>query len=276
MAEDNEINQVIAAEIVRRAGFDCDVVSDGSEALKLTVQQRYDLVLMDCQMPRLDGFAATQSIRERERELADASSVSRHLPIVALTANAVKGDRERCLNAGMDGYVSKPIDPSELIDLINALLEEYDGVPPPAEASPSDVLPNVNSALPPNEAETPPVDLPALLRRCLGDRKMCCELLTMVDRRLPDLLDAVRTSLDACDATALATTAHALKGVAANISASSLTELARHLETGISEGDLSSTAQVFPSLKHETARLLGALPRLKSEILGAARPVPAA
>ncbi len=115
LAEDNLVNQKVATRMLERAGYRVDVVANGKAAVEAVRQRHYDLVLMDCQMPELDGFAATRAIR------ASGGSES-FVPIVALTAHALKGDREACLAAGMDGYVAKPIDRAELLDVIEALL----------------------------------------------------------------------------------------------------------------------------------------------------------
>ena len=121
MAEDNDINQVVTTKVLAKAGFACDVVENGAQALEALSKSAYDLVLMDCQMPEMDGFEATRRFREHETTVATAS---RPLPIIALTANAMGGDRERCLDAGMTDYLSKPIDPFKLIDLIEQYLDE--------------------------------------------------------------------------------------------------------------------------------------------------------
>ncbi|MCW5769478.1 MAG: response regulator [Phycisphaeraceae bacterium] len=119
VAEDNEVNQIVVHEVLTKAGHVCDVAGDGKSAVEAVLSARYDLVLMDCQMPGMDGFEATRQIRQREA--VDASLG--HLPIIALTANAMKGDRESCLSVGMDGYASKPINPRELLRTIRAVLD---------------------------------------------------------------------------------------------------------------------------------------------------------
>lgn len=114
IAEDNLINQKVAVRILEREGYDCDVAGNGLEAVQALAQSRYDLVLMDCQMPEMDGFEATARIRA-----AEAEAGRKRIPIVALTANAAQGDREHCLACGMDGYISKPFEPHHLVDTIN-------------------------------------------------------------------------------------------------------------------------------------------------------------
>ncbi len=121
LAEDNEINQIVAFEILSRSGCQCDIANNGREALEAVKARRYDVVLMDCQMPQMDGFEATRAIRAWEAG-PPATPPATH-PIIALTANAIKGDRELCLEAGMDGYVTKPIQPTDLLATIAGLID---------------------------------------------------------------------------------------------------------------------------------------------------------
>jgi len=119
VAEDNRINQMYIVELLKHFGCTCYVVNNGDEALTALQEKSYSLVLMDCQMPEMDGFTASREIRRREA----VDGQSRRIPIVALTANALKGDRDRCLDAGMDDYLSKPLQATQL----QALLAKYLG-----------------------------------------------------------------------------------------------------------------------------------------------------
>jgi CheY-like chemotaxis protein len=116
LAEDNHVNQILAVRLLEKRGHHVVVAGDGREALEKLKTADFDLVLMDVQMPVMGGFEATAAVREMEK------GTGKHIPIVALTAHAVKGDRERCLAAGMDGYVGKPIHPEELFEQIEALI----------------------------------------------------------------------------------------------------------------------------------------------------------
>ncbi len=124
VAEDNEINQIVTTQVLSKVGFVCDLVVNGKEALEALVSKDYDLVLMDCQMPEMDGFEATRQYRSRESEAGGPDERAKPVPIIALTANAMRGDRERCLDAGMTDYLTKPIDPIKLLDLVQQYLDE--------------------------------------------------------------------------------------------------------------------------------------------------------
>ena len=121
LAEDNHINQVVAAETLRQHGYHCEIVTNGVAAVEAVIRSRFDLVLMDCQMPEMDGYEATRRIRalEAQGNLPHAPTGGR-LPIIALTANAVKATASRCLEAGMDDHVSKPINPKVLVKKIES------------------------------------------------------------------------------------------------------------------------------------------------------------
>ena len=134
LAEDNEINQIVAFEILARAGCQCDIANNGREALEAVKSRQYDVVLMDCQMPQMDGFEATRAIRTFE---AKAGAEKPRTPIIALTANAIKGDRELCLDAGMDSYVTKPINPPDLLGTIASIIGPRTGARRPWPIRPS-------------------------------------------------------------------------------------------------------------------------------------------
>ena len=135
LAEDNVINQKVAVRMLENLGYRADVVANGVEALEATARIAYSAVLMDCQMPEMDGFEATYAIREREALFAksdargDGRQHAHRLPIIAMTANSMKGDRERCLEAGMDEYISKPIKPKDLADVLGRLLSNHESSP---------------------------------------------------------------------------------------------------------------------------------------------------
>ena len=205
LVEDNPVNQRVASGLLTRRGHDVTVAQDGRDALARLEHDTFDVVLMDLQMPVMGGFEATAAIRLGERH------THRHVRIVAMTAHAMSGDRERCLAAGMDGYLSKPIDPATLF----AVVERRD------EGS--------------SQAETPGAapttfDEPGLRRRLSGDDELMAEVIRMFLHDVPVRLEAIRTAVTGGNAGALRQAAHALRGAAATMSAGALADAASSLE----------------------------------------------
>jgi PAS domain S-box-containing protein len=242
LAEDNEVNQLVASEILTRSGFECDVVGDGRRAVEAASQQQYDAILMDCQMPHMDGFQATAEIRSREKQQSGGGP-KRRVPIIALTANALKGDREQCLAAGMTDYLSKPLDPRLLVATLNKLL----GRSPSPAARASDAAPT------PQER---PMDLDALLVRCMGDAEFRGRLLAKFPDQVTGCLQKINEALSARDATSLARAAHGLKGTAANLSAPAVQRVAAEIEALGKAGSLSEAERLIETLRTEVDRCL--------------------
>jgi CheY-like chemotaxis protein len=199
LAEDNVVNQRVAVGLLTRRGHTVTVANDGLEVLTELDRQPFDVVLMDVQMPEMGGFEASQAIRAREAEKGG------HMPIIAMTAHAMAGDRERCLAAGMDGYLSKPIDPPALF----AAIEGERSV---------------------KESAPPPIDRPSLLARMGGDEELMRDVVQLFLTDCPERLAAIRAAIDRGDAVRLRGEAHTLKGAAASLSAAELAEAARALE----------------------------------------------
>jgi PAS domain S-box-containing protein len=162
VAEDNRVNQIVASEVLAKHGYGCDIVGTGWEAVAAASTSAYDLVLMDCSMPEMDGFEATRQIRQGEQD--DPAKPPRHMPIIALTANAINGDRERCLQAGMDDYVSKPLDPNRLIKVIQALLAKSN----PQVQEPHQIDATTTASTVACDEATP-LAIDAMLERCMGN-----------------------------------------------------------------------------------------------------------
>ena len=242
LAEDNEVNQLVASEILTRSGFECDVVGDGRRAVEAASQQQYDAILMDCQMPHMDGFKATAEIRALEASQR-GTGPKRRVPIIALTANALKGDREQCIAAGMTDYISKPLDPRLLIATLNKLLGR----------DPAPAKPTIESK--PAVAEKP-MDLDALLVRCMGDAEFRGRLLARFPDQVTDCLQKINDALSAKDATGLARAAHGLKGTAANLSAPAVQRVAAEIESLGKAGSLSEAQRLIESLRTEVDRCL--------------------
>jgi CheY-like chemotaxis protein len=237
-AEDNVINQKLAVRLLGKQGHSVRLAGNGREALALLERETVDLVLMDVQMPEMGGFAATARIRERER------GTGRHLAIVALTAHAMKGDREECLAAGMDAYVSKPIQEKELL----RVLDEVALLLPPAPATEGDT------------ADVPgPLDVAAALEGVGGDREFLGELVGILLREYPVALAEMRTAVAAADAGPLCATAHKLKGNLGVFHAAEAVRLAQQLELMGKLGELHGAGDVLDELARELARVAAAL-----------------
>ncbi|HZY83851.1 MAG TPA: response regulator, partial [Gemmataceae bacterium] len=238
LAEDNAINQQLAVRILQKRGHEVVVAANGREALAALAEGRFDLVLMDLEMPEMGGFEATAAVRAREAE------TGAHVPVIALTAHAMKGDRERCLAAGMDGYVTKPILARELFGAIDAALA---GATPEAPA-PCEVAPAA-AVFDPAEA----------LRHVGDDRNLLRDLAGMFAAEAPKLLAQVRCAIEAKDGPRLQRAAHTLKGAVGTFGGRATFEVALRLETMGRDGDLAGAAEATQALEEAVARLQEAL-----------------
>ena len=217
---------------LQRMGIDPVVVVNGREAVTAAATVVYDLILMDCQMPELDGFDATQRIREREAQGAART------PIIALTANAMAGDRETCLAAGMDGYLAKPVSMTDLKAALDTWLPQEDAAGTVSPSTPATPISPAGWPLhPANLDET----VLMRLRKITPDAEGLVFLTELVDlfaEETPKLLVRMREALKADDATALRFAAHSLKGACANLGLRTLTAQARALEEQADAGRL--------------------------------------
>ena len=221
LAEDNDINQELAVDILTGLGLRVDIAQNGSEAVSLASHGAFDVVLMDCQMPVMDGFQATMEIR-RMPHLAS-------LPILAMTANAMVGDRERCLEAGMNEHISKPID----VNALTAMLARW--IKPPAERASADAVPD-QSAIDDSALRAAGVDIKAGLARLRGNTVQYTKLLTMFRERQAGVAADVRNAIGRGEEELARRLAHNLKGLAANIGADDLYHAAARLEAAIADG----------------------------------------
>jgi signal transduction histidine kinase/CheY-like chemotaxis protein/HPt (histidine-containing phosphotransfer) domain-containing protein len=244
IAEDNAVNQRLTSRILEKRGHTVALAENGQEALAALEREAFDLVLMDVQMPKMDGFKATLAIREKE------TATGRHLPIIAMTAHAMTGDRERCLRAGMDGYVSKPLNAHELLDTIEGLASG-------AVAQPE----SDTGAKPP---ERPPFDLDQALARVEGDMRLLKEMANLLLEDSPALMSEIRECIERADAERLRRAAHTLKGALSALSAQDAAAMAQRLEVLGRDGGVAQAAQAFVQLETEMSVLqdsLGALGR---------------
>lgn len=238
VADDNPSNRLLAARILEKRGHAVLQAGDGREALAVAEREPLDIVVMDAQMPEMDGLQATQQIRLREK------TTQTHLPIIALTASAMSGDRERCLAAGMDGYIAKPIDAQELLTLVETLGTE-------ARSSRGDGQrgPEAGGQF----------DFRAALARLEGDVEIFQEQVVFFLRDAPPLLAAVHDALTAREADRLRTAAHRLKGLAASFDAQGVSEPAFELEQRGLRGDWAGADAILQSLDEAMAELTTAL-----------------
>jgi CheY-like chemotaxis protein/HPt (histidine-containing phosphotransfer) domain-containing protein len=214
LAEDNVVNQKVAARVLEKEGFVVDVASDGRQAVDAWRRATYDLILMDCQMPQLDGYEATREIRREERE---TSSV-RRIPIIALTAHAMKGAADDCRRAGMDDYLTKPLDISRLQDVLDRFMGRADGEQAPAAAS-SAAAPSADNAI-----RARLVDVSG------DDEEFMIELVSAFLSGGENTVQELRAAVQLGDAAAIGRAAHKLKGAAANLHVNNLATLCFDLE----------------------------------------------
>ena len=245
VAEDHPINRAVVAEILGARGHCFSLAANGKEAIALWERMSFDVILMDGQMPEMDGYEATREIRRREQ------GTGRHIRIIALTAGVTQEDRAMCLAAGMDGYIAKPIDSDELLRYL-----EPDDRPAPASdtARPSE----------PAGARFVHFDLGQAQARSRGKAALLRKMIQMFIADLPGVLAAVQAGVDAMDATAIERAAHRLNGAAATLGAQTLADACGVLET---QGRQAQFAPMAPALT-EVRRLADALCRELMTFLG--------
>jgi len=232
LTEDNAVNQKLAVRLLEKRGHSVVVASNGREALEALSRDAFDVVLMDVQMPEMDGFEATRKIRERERDSGD------HVPIIAMTAHAMKGDRERCLEEGMDGYISKPLRPSELFESIESL----------AAASGAG-----------SERAAAPFDETIALHRVDGDRALLCEIIDVFLVDAPRRTAELGAAITRRDVPTTRRAAHTLKGELATLGATEASSLAQQIEALACDSNFDSLDSPHAALLASVSRLLSAL-----------------
>ena len=222
VAEDNPINQKLAALLLERLGYRVEVVANGRDAVDAVHRRHYAVVFMDCQMPEMDGFEATRIIRKQKYENDRAGIPTRMVPIIAMTANAMQGDRERCLAAGMDDYLPKPITPEGL----TAVLERWVVETEDTGGEGFDIPSPLNTA----SIEEHFRQVKELLRKVGGDRRLLTQVSQMFGAEYPKIVTAVRDAISRQDIDDFRRAAHALKGVVGNMAAQGAYAAASHLE----------------------------------------------
>jgi CheY-like chemotaxis protein len=255
VAEDNLINQKVTVRMLEKLGYQSDVVENGQEALAALTRSSYAVVLMDCQMPLVDGFEATRLIRQREAAVQESAAAdppeTRHIAIVALTANAMRGDRERCLAAGMDDYLTKPVRKEELKGVLDRWI-------PPSIHSQVARAGGAEYSADGTDAEPLPVifDMAATLRNIGGDMALLEELVELFLQRYQAMLESIRAALANKDQEAVEQAAHALKGTAGNLCASEVVLSAGQLEALGQLGTLIEGPIIYAQLEKAVLRLV--------------------
>ena len=237
VAEDNAVNQAVIMRVLQKMGHTPVLAQNGREALALALREKFDVAFMDVQMPEMDGLAATAGIREGEKDKGT------HLPIFAMTAHAMKGDRERCLDAGMDGYITKPVRFSDIEQTLSGLASA-----PPSKAKSAAEVASWNRA----EA----------LDRIGGDEELLQDLCQIFLEESPKLLQKLRQAVASGDCDGVMRAAHSLKGESSYLGAGGTSQAARRLEEMGRSQDLSHASDTFAVLEREVTILHSQLTQL--------------
>jgi signal transduction histidine kinase/CheY-like chemotaxis protein len=286
LAEDNPVNQKLAKRLLEKRGHRVALAETGKQVLDLLPQQTFDVVLMDVQMPEMSGFEATAAIREQEKQ------TGAHMPIVAMTAHAMKGDREKCIAGGMDNYVSKPISPEALFEALDEVIAQYgrqteedaDQLQVPQTASADagsapgpqggtgetakgegDGQADESADAGRRPADKEILDTQDLAERIGGDDEMIGEILGVFRETCGESMDEIRQALDAGDPNRIERSAHALKGALGNISARAGHAAALKVEKLGESGDVEGARQSFAALEQRIEELNQALSKLAKE-----------
>jgi CheY-like chemotaxis protein len=279
LAEDNPVNQLLATKLLQKQGYSVTVANDGREALTMLQEaapDQFDLVLMDVQMPQMDGFEVTAAIRKKEK------SNGRHLPIVAMTAHAMKGDRERCLESGMDDYLTKPVRAGQLYETMAAVVTRAreKGRPAALPAGFPAAIPDKGSvpreppgalADPPPQAAGRPMSnggrraLAVGLKAVDGDTELLLEIARAFLSETPRLLGDMEGAIARTDAPLLHRAAHTIKGGLRTFGADVAYELACRLEGLGRAGDVRAAGEPFGSLKQAVVELQQELSQFAAE-----------
>ena len=248
LVEDNRVNQKVGEQILGRAGHQVTISEDGLEAVRRLEKEAFDLVLMDIQMPMMDGYEATRAIRIRE----DGEGI--HTPIIAMTAKAIKGDREKCIEAGMDGYVSKPINLKKLFNEIHPIVPENAG-----REDPEKVAGVVEEPAREESVADEIFDMSAALELMDGDRELLHEMAQLFLEEAPRLISGVEDALEKHDCETLERAAHSLKGSVGNFGARKAYEAARVVEYAARDGEEETAREAMETLRDAMTRLIPAL-----------------
>ena len=245
LAEDNPLNQKLAMTLLERRGHRVTLARDGREAVNAFERRPFDAILMDVQMPNLDGFDATREIRLREN--------GRTVPIIAMTAYAMSGDRERCLDAGMNGYVSKPIEAENLFQTLESLVDKEGDPPVASEATSSKETSGWS-------------DREKVLQRVGGDRELLADMIRLYQQSYPEAIERLQAAIEGRNPAKTEAAAHGFRSMVGNFEQDTLYETVKLVETSSRDGDMESARVAFEKLQALVAALNVALANELNEI----------
>ncbi|MCP4152602.1 MAG: response regulator, partial [bacterium] len=248
LVEDNETNRVVALKLLEKLGYNADVAGNGKEALDALANKKYDLVLMDCQMPVMDGYEATREIRAREKkeyEQMDQNVPIAHIPILAMTADAMEGAQKKCIEAGMDDYISKPVKDSQLQKAITKWLPDSKK-PLPAHSNAPSLYKDDNETV---------FSKTDLLKRFMGDVEFAENILTVFLSDIEKQFTAMRKEVNNQNFAQIKNHAHTIKGAASNISCLSLAAASAKVERAAADKECQLTLSLFSDMELQFKKL---------------------
>jgi len=239
VAEDNPMNQKLTVTILQKAGYEVDAVENGLKAIETIKRTSYDLVFMDVQMPEMDGFEATRAIRDFE-------GTRQHTTVIAMTAHVMRGDQERCLEAGMDDYISKPIEPQVMFKVIEKWI---------ISSAIQERISTVQESKEKKHKPDIPLDMETALKRLDGDKNLFKELMSEFLNHTSEQVSILEEAVEKGDAKCVVREAHAIKGAAGNLGAKNLADSALRLEQLGRTGNLDKGENLIADLQKELRRL---------------------
>lgn len=248
VVEDNIVNQKVAEGMLQKFGVHIDLAANGQEAIKILEQQSYDIVFMDCQMPIMDGYDATRQIRDQQSPVLDHS-----VPVVAMTANAMQGDREQCIEAGMDDYIAKPVDPSRIQLALSRWLPEHCHQDDNQSVFTRELIAKVetNRELDNiNKTNTVPIfDYVAFSNRLVKDEELMRKVASQYITDMPNQIEKLTLSFENNDMSQLAALAHQIKGASANMGGMTLSDMVNKLEQISKSGNIENIDKDITEIK---------------------------
>jgi CheY-like chemotaxis protein/HPt (histidine-containing phosphotransfer) domain-containing protein len=265
LVDDNVINQKVASRLLQQLGYQASIAKNGLEAIKALEQRPYDVILMDVQMPDMDGLETTRCIRSRQREASPHPHFRQRIVVIAMTANAMHGDREKCAAAGMDEYIPKPVRPEVLQNALQrygaqlAKTAESARFEPADPAKTAEATPTAEGSLAVKCVDPPgtslPVDMDRLFDFAGGDTGNINELVNLYLRQTMDQLAGIQSALEAQVAPRAARLAHSCAGASATCGMVHIVPLLQEIECSSQHGDLKRAADLILPTRKEFERI---------------------